>query len=256
MKIPALYKENRMDNMEIYKQLATPPKDALKTIGGGRLKNMTDIKPQWRIEKMTEVFGPCGIGWYPEITKQWTEEGCDGQKLSFCNINLYIKIDNEWSKPIPGTGGNMLTTKEAKGLYSSDEAYKMAFTDALSVAMKMIGMAADIYRGAGIDSKYAHSDDNTPPNITNTTPQPKPSGFSLAAAHKALDESALSADEKANLKKQLDSKAPDLQKAFYEGCVANRIRQASPKAAMVQKSMGEEAFQDDDIPFGNELPLM
>ena len=248
-----------MDNMDVYKQLATPPKDALKTIGGGRLKNMTDIKPQWRMEKMTEVFGPCGIGWRYEITRQWTEQGDSGQVLAFCNINLYYKYSGQWSEAIPGTGGNMLITKESKGLYSSDEAFKMALTDAISVAMKSIGMAADIYRGAGIDSKYAQSDDSTEdttPNITNTTPQPKPSGFSLTAAHKALAESALSADEKANLKKQLDSKAPDLQKAFYEGCVANRIRQASPKAAMVQKSMGEEAFQDDDIPFGNELPLM
>ena len=251
-----------MDNMTIYKQLATPPADALKTIGGGRLKGMTDIKPQWRLEKMTEVFGPCGIGWRYEITRQWTEQGDSGQVLAFCNINLYYKYSGQWSEAIPGTGGNMLIAKESKGLYSSDEAYKMAFTDALSVAMKMIGMAADVYRGAGLDSKYAQQNsttETTPPNITNTTPQPKPSGFSLAAAHKALDASALSADEKANLKKQLDSKAPELQKAFYEGCVANRIRQASPKAAMVNKTLGEEAFQDDDIPWNlspDHVPLM
>ena len=156
------------DKLSIYKQLATPPADALKKIEGGRLRGMSDINPQWRIEKMTEVFGPCGIGWKYEITRQWTEDGCDGQKMCFCNVNLYYKHEGEYSDAIPGTGGNMLTAKEKNGLYSSDEAYKMALTDALSVAMKMIGMAADVYRGAGVDSKYAQQKDMTEKPVPKT----------------------------------------------------------------------------------------
>ena len=37
--------------------------------------------------------------------------------------------------------------KESKGPYFSDEAFKMSLTDALSVAMKMLGVGANIYSG-------------------------------------------------------------------------------------------------------------
>ena len=38
-----------------------------------------------------------------------------------------------------------LFAKEKNGLRMSDEAFKMAYTDALSVCCKMLGFAADIY---------------------------------------------------------------------------------------------------------------
>jgi hypothetical protein len=39
----------------------------------------------------------------------------------------------------------MFIAKEKSGLYTSDEAYKMALTDAISVSCKALGIAADIY---------------------------------------------------------------------------------------------------------------
>lgn len=146
------------NNMNYWNAMSRPPKEALKTIGAGRLKGMTDISPQWRYEIMTETFGMIGIGWYTEITDKWTE--MIGSEIGcFVNVNLYVKVDGEWSKPIAGTGGSRLATVEKKGkpeeyVYVSDEAFKMAYTDALSVAMKMIGVAADIYAGLWDGSKY------------------------------------------------------------------------------------------------------
>lgn len=150
-------------------KLRRPPKDALRTIEAGRLKGKTDINPQWRIDIMNEEFGPCGYGWYPTITKQWIEDGADGERMAFVNCEVHIRVNEEWSKPIPGTGGSHLITKERSGLYSSDEAYKMAYTDALSVALKTIGVAADIYRGKYDGSKYTGQGD-----AKNTTPAPPP----------------------------------------------------------------------------------
>jgi hypothetical protein len=143
---------------EFYKKLATPPKDALKTIQAGRLKGYSDIKPQWRIEIMTDVFGLCGFGWKYTVVRTWTETGAGGQVFAFADVNLYVKVNEEWSEPIPGTGGNMLIVQEKSQLYHNDEAYKMAITDALSVAMKFIGVAADIYRGHSDTSKYTLAD--------------------------------------------------------------------------------------------------
>lgn len=133
-----------MENLEIYNKLRVVPQTAIKPIMAGRLKGKSDINPMWRIKAMTETFGVCGIGWKYEVTKQWTETF--GQEVkAYCNINLYVKVDGEWSEAIPGTGGSSEVESQRTGLYVSDECYKMALTDALSVAMKALGVAADIY---------------------------------------------------------------------------------------------------------------
>jgi len=141
-----------MENLEIYNQVKTVPEKAQRKIQAGRLRGMTDIKPMWRIEKLTEVFGVCGIGWYTEVLKKEIIDAGD-EKVAIVDINLYIKIDGEWSAPIYGTGGSKLIAKESKGLYVSDECFKMAYTDAISVACKSLGMGADVYWG-GNDTKY------------------------------------------------------------------------------------------------------
>lgn len=142
------------ENLSTWNRLKTPPPTALKTILAGRLKGMSDINPQWRYEAITNEFGLCGVGWKYEIKKLWTEQGAENQIVAFANVELFIKKNNEWSSPIPGIGGSMMVAKEKNGLYTSDESYKMAITDALSVAMKMIGVASDIYMGKWDGSKY------------------------------------------------------------------------------------------------------
>ena len=144
-------------NLRFYEQLRQVPDYALKQIGAGRLKGMSDINPVYRIKAMTEAFGPCGIGWKYVITKQWLETY--GQEVKvFTNIDLFIKVDGEWSDAIPGTGGSAIVAIERNGAYVSDEAYKMALTDALSVAMKSLGVAADVYyskdKQGQFDTKY------------------------------------------------------------------------------------------------------
>lgn len=140
-----------MDNMNIYNQIKQVPEKAQKQITGGRLKGMTDIKPMWRIEKLTEMFGMCGIGWKAPITKREIIEGANGEKVAIVDIDLFVKVNGEWSDAIQGTGGSSFVASEKGGLYTSDECFKMAYTDALSVACKSLGMGADVYWG---DSKY------------------------------------------------------------------------------------------------------
>lgn len=138
-------------NMLIYNELRSVPEEAQKKITGGRLNGMTDIKPMWRIEKLTEVFGVCGFGWKAPIKNKEIIEGANGEKIAIVDIDLYIKVDGKWSDPIEGTGGSSFIAKEKNGLYTSDECFKMAYTDAISVACKSLGMGAAVYWG---DSKY------------------------------------------------------------------------------------------------------
>jgi hypothetical protein len=145
----------KMHNMEIWERVKMPPKEACRIIEAGRMKGKTDINPQWRIQALTENFGICGIGWYYDIVRLWAEQGTDNQVMAFAEIKLYIKVNNEWSKGISGIGGNMQITKEKNGLHNSDECYKMALTDAISVACKMLGFGATIYSGmTDFETKY------------------------------------------------------------------------------------------------------
>ncbi len=143
-----------MDNLELYNKLSRPPAEALKTIAAGRLKGKSDINPQWRYKAMTEAFGPCGSGWRYTIDRQWTEKGAGDEVMAFVNVSVYVRTAEGWSEAIPGTGGSMLVAKEKNGPYNSDEAFKMATTDALSVALKFLGVAAAIYAGEWDGTKY------------------------------------------------------------------------------------------------------
>lgn len=133
-----------MSNLRFYDLGKSVPENAKKPINGGRLKGKTDINPMWRIKRLTEMFGPCGIGWYYNVTKQWTEE--HGEEVAcFVNLELFVCEGGVWSKPIFGNGGNMFAQTEKGGIYVSDECFKMATTDALSVACKQLGIGADVY---------------------------------------------------------------------------------------------------------------
>lgn len=134
-----------MSNLAIYDMVRTVPEEAKKTIKGGRLNGFTDINPMWRIKTLTDVFGMVGFGWYYEVLDKRLELTASGECAAFVDINLFVKFGDEWSKPILGTGGAAFIAKESAGLRMSDECFKMALTDAISVACKALGVGADVY---------------------------------------------------------------------------------------------------------------
>jgi hypothetical protein len=205
-----------MGNLDTWDKISRPPPSALKKITGGRLNGKSDINPQWRMKAMTETFGPVGTGWKYTIDKLWTEEGSGGERMAFALVSVYTRFTNDnenvtkdgfvvhvnnylWSDPVPGIGGSMMIAQEKSGLYNSDEAYKMAVTDALSVALKAFGMAAEIYMGNWDGSKYK---DDLPQHSVNHDPKPVPSA--ITSSHpgakeectRIADELKLSGDER------------------------------------------------------------
>ena len=157
--------------IDIYESLSRPPKDALREIQAGKLKGKTDINPQWRYKAMTEAFGLVGIGWKYEVRKLWTEQGAGAEKLAFAQVAVYIKDGDTWSDPIEGIGGSKLIQFEKGAAVSNDEGYKMAVTDAFSTALKMLGVAADIYAGRWDGTKY-NDEPATPPQPQSAPQQP------------------------------------------------------------------------------------
>lgn len=160
-----------MEQLEIYNALRGVPAEAKKTIAAGRLKGFTDINPMWRIKRLTEVFGPCGIGWW-YVIKDKRLEGEGNEIRAFVDIDFYYVWDGKTSQPVSGTGGSSFVTQERNGAYTSDECYKMALTDALSVAAKSLGLGADVYYEKDRD-KYTVSEE-APQKQKAEKPKPEP----------------------------------------------------------------------------------
>lgn len=171
------------DNLEIYNQVRSVPEHALKKIEAGRLKGKSDINPMFRIFCLTEQFGPAGFGWYTTVEREWTETSESGETAVFIDINLYVKRDGEWSKPIRGTGGNKVVSLEKKWengeqiitQYLDDEAYKKAYTDAISVAAKALGIGADVYWEADKTKYDSRQGDQEQPSVPPVQTSGKPS---------------------------------------------------------------------------------
>lgn len=164
-----------MDKMKIYDASRKCPSEALKTIQAGKLKGKSDINPMWRIKQLTTLFGPCGIGWKTFDETFWTTPGANGEVIAWCSLKLSY-VDEEtgtWSEPVFGIGGSMLVDTQREKLASNDEAYKMAHTDAISVACKQLGFAADVYWEKD-RTKYDRADDTPPPPPKEPTPPPPP----------------------------------------------------------------------------------
>lgn len=159
-----------MGNLDMYNKYKQPPNDALKSFNNGRFRG-TDINPMWRIKVLTEEYGECGFGWYSKLNRVWKEESPETREIAvFCEVELYVKRGDVWSAPIVGVGGNTFVASRKNGLQASDEAYKMAYTDALGIACKALGIGADVWWKSP-DSKYAeYQDDSEKGNKANEKP--------------------------------------------------------------------------------------
>lgn len=168
-------------NLSLYNAVRQVPQNAIKPIESGRLKGKSDINPMWRIKTLTEQFGPCGIGWWYEITNQRLEpHGSFGEVAAFVDIRLYYKMGDQTSQPIPGIGGSTFIAAEKTGLHMDDEAFKKALTDAISVAAKAIGVGADVYFSKDATKYSAYED---APEAPAAPPAPKPLSMEDALAY-------------------------------------------------------------------------
>ena len=161
-----------MDKMTIYNAVRSVPKEAQKEFNNGRFKG-TDINPMWRIKVLTEQFGPSGFGWYIDNVA-FEDKVVAGETLTICQLDLFVKLGDEWSRPIHGVGGNRTSTKTASGnTMISDEAEKMAYTDAISVACKALGIGADVYFQAD-RTKYTAGEFEAPKTAPKAATTPAP----------------------------------------------------------------------------------
>jgi hypothetical protein len=116
----------------------------------------TAIQPIWAAQRMTEHFGPCGVGWVMEAPDFMTYP-VNNEMLVYCTVSIRYRDGEAWSEPVYGVGGDKVAGTNKYGPFTDDEAFKKAYTDALSNAMKQIGVGADVHMGLFDDNKYVRA---------------------------------------------------------------------------------------------------
>lgn len=142
-----------MDNTALWDKLGkTDPAHTKEFTRGGGFKG-TAIKPMWSYKRMTEEFGPCGKGWginLPDFQLVTAAE----EILVYCTVSVWY---GDRDTITIGVGGDKVAGKNKFGVNTDDEAFKKAFTDAVTNALKMIGVGADVHMGMFDDNKYVNS---------------------------------------------------------------------------------------------------
>lgn len=123
----------------------TDPKHTktFKRVGGF---SGTAIKPLYLIHKATELWGPMGERWGAE-----TAEHIISGNTVFIKCRLWYpgQLSKAW---VEHWGGDVLVKGEKN--IPNDEAFKMAFTDAVGKCLVQLGFSADVHLGLFDDSKY------------------------------------------------------------------------------------------------------
>lgn len=141
-------------NLELWEKLGkTDPSHTKQFKRGGGFAG-TAIKPMWSYKRMTEEFGPCGTGWGIGEPSFQVVPGPEGEVLVFCTASIWYGADKA---TVFGVGGDKAVGKNKYGLQTDDEAFKKAFTDAITNALKMIGVGADVHMGMFDDNKYVNT---------------------------------------------------------------------------------------------------
>jgi hypothetical protein len=166
-----------MDNLRIWNAVSkTDPKHTKGFKRSGGFQG-TAIKPIWLTKRLTEQFGPAGIGWGMGQPEFQTVSAPPDEILVFCTVALWYR-EGETLGTVYGVGGDKVLSKNKYGPYTNDEAFKASYTDALSNAMKQIGMGADIHMGLFEDEKYVRETTREFAN-GNAEPSPPPAMGSL-----------------------------------------------------------------------------
>jgi hypothetical protein len=149
-------------NRRLWDQLCKTDPQATKGFKRAGGFSGTAIKPMWINKRLTEIFGPAGIGWGTDEPTFTTVVATEGEVLVYCHLaGWYVDPATPGireHRKVFGIGGDKCVAKVGRGtearMVADDEAFKKAFTDALGNAFKFVGVAADVHMGLFDDSKY------------------------------------------------------------------------------------------------------
>lgn len=142
-----------MENKKLWSEVCVTAPHAVKPITGKQYKGNSP-KPYWIIERATDVFGPCGIGWGIEVVNERFERFSDTESLHIARVRVWYEFEGKRGQ-IEQMGQTRASYMTANGKFIVDEdAPKKSVTDGMVKCLSMIGFAGDIFSGQWDDSKY------------------------------------------------------------------------------------------------------
>jgi hypothetical protein len=145
---------NETNNMEFWERVKKTDPKRVKAITGKQYKGNSP-QPYYLVERMTQEFGMCGIGWGLNIINERMERLSDTDVLHVVVVELWYEKD--------GKTGSITQIGQTKAAYKKsgenyivvdEDAPKKSVTDAMTKCMSYLGFAGDIFSGQWDDSKY------------------------------------------------------------------------------------------------------
>ena len=141
------------ENKALWRRVCVTDPKAVKPITGKQY-NGNSPKPYWIVERLTDEFGPCGIGWGFTILGERFERFSDTDTLHVAAVRLWYVLDGKRGE-FEQIGQTKATYTTAAGKFMLDEdAPKKSVTDALVKCASYLGFAGDIFSGRWDDSRY------------------------------------------------------------------------------------------------------
>lgn len=142
-----------MDNKALWGRVCKTDPAHVKPITGKDYSGNSP-KPYWIVERLTEEFGPCGLGWGYSIESERFERFGETDVLHVAKVRLWYVLDGKRGE-VEQMGQTKASYVTSKGVFKVDEdAPKKSVTDALVKCASYLGFAGDIFSGRWDDSKY------------------------------------------------------------------------------------------------------
>ena len=195
------------DNKALWNRAFVTDPRAVKPITGKQYSGNSP-KPYWIVERLTDEFGPCGIGWGFSILNERFERFSDTDTLHIAVVAFWYVLDGKRGE-LQQIGQTKASYTTSKGSFMLDEdAPKKSVTDALVKCASYLGFAGDIFSGMWDDSKYvAHALEVSKEREAraNMTPEQAAEQERLQKRGAELDELSLYLVEAHNAGKDMDA---------------------------------------------------
>jgi hypothetical protein len=144
--------------MQLWRRVCVTDPKAVKAITGKQYSGNSP-KPYWIVERLTQEFGPCGIGWGFTILSERYERFGESESLHIAVVRFWYVLDGKRGEleQVGQTRGSYMTAAKQgnPGRFLVDEdAPKKSVTDALVKCASYLGFAGDIFSGRWDDSRY------------------------------------------------------------------------------------------------------
>lgn len=221
-----------MSNKALWDRVCITDPKAVKPITGKQYKGNSP-NPYWIVERMTEEFGPCGIGWGFTILNERMERLTVDEVLHIAVVRLWYVLDGKRGELEQIGQTKAVYAKNAGGMMVDEDAPKKSVTDALVKCASYIGFAGDIFSGRWDDSKYVEYARN------HYSGKPDPAEEAQRAAWIAEQKDAITAAKTpGELKKLMESAIKTTQEMRDQDAEA-QLREAAIEKVKAAKAKTE-----------------